>query len=425
MRLTVTAVDPEQGQTADIMIEADLEAPAGELAEQLHRRLRGGTPKAPPVLYHGATPLLADQPMAAAALRSGSLLSLDAPAPEAGPEPDGVVELRGVGGADAGVVFRLTPGDYEIGSAASCRIQLRAEGLAKTAVHLKVHAGATATVRTVDQDGVTCDGTEARDWTTWPLGGVLTIGPALLELAAPSVPDAALQPSDDGVGLDYNRPPRLLPPPVNNRFQLPVPPGKPTRNKLQLMLIFAPLMMAGVSFVIFNNPRFLVFGFLSPIVALISQFSNKRRGKESYEDQLKEYEERKTALERDVDEAVLAEQLARRLAAPDPASALLIATGPRQRLWERRWRDSDFLLMRLGVADRPAYVELQDPAEPEHRRRVDRTTHAVPVTVPLRGDSGRGGDGGGKTKTVVERRRQPANIMTKPLHRRTPVIPRA
>ncbi|MFE6495948.1 hypothetical protein [Streptomyces sp. NPDC057747] len=401
MRLTVTAVDPEQGQTADIMIEADPEAPAGELAEQLHRRLRGGTPKAPPVLYHGATPLPADQPMAAAALRSGSLLSLDAPAPEAGPEPDGVVELRGVGGADAGVVFRLTPGDYEIGSAASCRIQLRAEGLAKTAVHLKVHAGATATVRTVDQDGVTCDGTEARDWTTWPLGGVLTIGPALLELAAPSVPDAALQPSDDGVGLDYNRPPRLLPPPVNNRFQLPVPPGKPTRNKLQLMLIFAPLMMAGVSFVIFNNPRFLVFGFLSPIVALISQFSNKRRGKESYEDQLKEYEERKTALERDVDEAVLAEQLARRLAAPDPASALLIATGPRQRLWERRWRDSDFLLMRLGVADRPAYVELQDPAEPEHRRRVDRTTHAVPVTVPLRGGGVLGVGGGGPPEPPV------------------------
>ncbi|WP_406004011.1 FtsK/SpoIIIE domain-containing protein [Streptomyces sp. NBC_00987] len=401
MRLTVTAVDPEQGQTADIMIEADPEAPAGELAEQLHRRLRGGTPKAPPVLYHGSTPLPADQPMAAAALRSGSLLSLDSPAPEAGPEPDGVVELRGVGGADAGVVFRLPPGDYEIGSAASCRIQLRAEGLAKTAARLKVHADSTATVRSADQDGVTRDGTEARDWTTWPLGGVLAVGPALLELAAPSVPDAALQPSDDGVGLDYNRPPRLLPPPVNNRFQLPVPPGKPTRNKLQLILIFAPLMMAGVSFVIFNNPRFLVFGFLSPVVALLSQFSNKRRGKESYEDQLKEYEEKKAALEQDVDEAVLAEQHARRLAAPDPASALLIATGPRQRLWERRWRDGDFLLMRLGVADRPAYVELQDPAEPEHRRRVDRTTHAVPVTVPLRAAGVMGVAGGATAEPLV------------------------
>ncbi|MFJ2770613.1 FtsK/SpoIIIE domain-containing protein [Streptomyces sp. NPDC087300] len=401
MRLTVTAVDPEQGQTADIMIEADPESPAGELADQLHRRLRGGTPQEPPVLYHGATPLPADQPVAAAALRSGSLLSLDAPAPEAGPEPDGVVELRGVGGADAGVVFRLPPGDYEIGSTASCRIRLSAEGLAKTAARLKVLADGTATVRPVDQDDLTRDGTAVRDWTSWPTGGVLAIGPSLLELAAPSVPDAALQPSDDGVGLDYNRPPRLLPPPVNNRFQLPLAPGKPARHKLQLTLIFAPLLMAVVAVLIFNNPRFLVFGLLSPVIALVSQISNKRRGKESHEEQVKEYELKKAALEQDVDEAVLAEQRVRRLACPDPATALLIATGPRQRLWERRWRDDDFLLMRLGVADRPALLELQDPAEPEHRRRIDRTTHAVPVTVPLRTSGVMGVAGGAAAEPLV------------------------
>ncbi|MEV4426215.1 FtsK/SpoIIIE domain-containing protein [Streptomyces sp. NPDC049602] len=384
MRLTVTAVDPEQGQTADIMIEADPESPAGELAEHLHRRLRGGTSGERPVLYRGATRLPADQPMASTDLRAGTLLSLGAPAPEPGPEPDGVVELRGVGGADAGTVFRLPPGDYEIGSATTCRIRLRAEGLAGTAARLKVLADGTATVRAAEQDRVTRDGTEVRDWTAWPTGDVLTVGPVLLELTEPSRPDAALQPSDDGVGLDYNRPPRLLPPPVANRFQLPVPPGKPARNKLQLTLIFAPLLMAAVSVAIFNNPRFLVFGLLSPVIAVVSQLSNKRRGKESHEEQLKEYEERKAALEDDVTAAVLAEQRARRLAAPDPAAALLIATGPRQRLWERRWRDDDFLLMRLGAADRPALVELQDPSEPEHRRRIDRTTYAVPVTVPLR-----------------------------------------
>ncbi|MFD8013580.1 FtsK/SpoIIIE domain-containing protein [Streptomyces sp. NPDC058955] len=402
MRLTVTAVDPEQGRTADIMIEADPESPAGELAEHLHRRLRGGAPQERPVLYLGAAPLPADQPVASAALRPGSLLSLGAPAPEAGPEPDGVVELRGVGGADAGVVFRLPPGDYEIGSAASCRIRLEAEGLAGTAARLKVLADGTATVRPAQQDGITRDGTDVRDWTPWPLGGVLSAGPVLLELAGPSRPDAALQPSDDGLGLDYNRPPRLLPPPVANRFQLPVAPGKPARNKLQLALVFTPLLMAAVTFAIFNNPRFLIFGLLSPVIAIASQLSNKRRGKESHEEQLKEYEERKAALEEDVTEAVLAEQRARRLAAPDPASALLIAAGPRQRLWERRWRDDDFLLMRLGAADRPALVELQDPAEPEHRRRIHRTTHAVPVTVPLR-ESGVMGIAGGASAEPLAR----------------------
>ncbi|MGW1024043.1 FtsK/SpoIIIE domain-containing protein [Streptomyces sp. NPDC002577] len=401
MRLTVTAVDPEQGQTADIMIEADPEVPVGELAEELHRRLRGGAPDAQPVLFHGATPLPSDQPVGVAALRAGSLLALDAPAPEAGQEPDGVVELRGVAGADAGVVFRLPPGDYEIGAGALCRIRLTADGLAKTAARLKILADGTATVQAVDQKEIRLDDSAVDDWTPWPVGGVLTVGPTLLELAAPSVPDAALQPSDDGVGLDYNRPPRLLPPPVQNRFKLPMPPGKPAPRKLQLTIIFTPLLMSGVSVLIYHNPRFLVLGLLSPIIALITQLSGKRRGKESYEQMLKEHEKKKADLEREVAEAVLAEQQARRAACPDPASALLIAAGPRQRLWERRWRDDDFLLMRVGVADRPALVELEDPAEPEHRRRINRTTHAVPVTVPLRQAGVMGIAGGAAAEPLV------------------------
>ncbi|NUS81692.1 MAG: cell division protein FtsK [Streptomyces sp.] len=384
MRLTVTAVDPQQGRTADIMIEADPSVPLGELAEGLHRRLRGGTPDGQPVLFHGGTPLPADRPVGDAALRAGSLLALDAPVPVPGREPDGVAEVRAVGGTDAGAVFRLPPGDYEIGASAACRIRLAADGLAKTAAHLKVRADGSATVRSAPGEEVTLDEEAVPDWTDWPAGGVLAVGPTLLELTAPTVPDAAVHPSDDGVGLDYNRPPRLLPPPVRDRFRLPVPPGKPARNRLQLTLVFAPLVMALVAVLIFGNLRFLVFGLLSPVIALVSQFSNKRRGKESYQDQLAEYERKKAELEEEVAEAVLAEQRARRAACPDPAATLLIATGPRLRLWERRWRDDDFLLLRLGVADRPALVDLEDPAQPEHRRRITRITRAVPVTVSLR-----------------------------------------
>ncbi|MFJ8111289.1 FtsK/SpoIIIE domain-containing protein [Streptomyces sp. NPDC096132] len=401
MRLTVTAVDPQQGRTADIMIEADPSVPVGELAEELRRRLRGGEPDAQPVLFHGRTPLPADQPVGTTGLRAGSLLALDGPVPVPGQEPDGIAEVRAVGGADAGAVFRLPPGDYDIGTSAACRIRLAADGLAKTAARLKVGADGTATVRAADGEEALLDDKAVPDWTDWPAGGVLRIGPTLLERAAPSFPDAALVPSEDGVGLDYNRPPRLLPPPVRNRFKLPVPPGKPVRNKLQLPLIFAPLLMAGVSVLIFGNLRFLVFGLLSPVIALISQISTKRRGKETHEEQVAEYERKKAELEEEVTEAVLAEQRARRTASPDPAAALLIAAGPRLRLWERRWRDDDFLLLRLGVADRPAYVELEDPGEAEHRRRVSRTTRAVPVTVPLRAAGVVGVAGGAAAEPLV------------------------
>ncbi|MGW1975745.1 FtsK/SpoIIIE domain-containing protein [Streptomyces sp. NPDC001889] len=384
MRLTVTAVDPQQGRTADIIIEADPGAPAGELAEQLHRRMRGTPPTRAPALFHGPDQLPADSALGDLELRPGSLLCLEEPLAVPGREPEGVAELRAIGGAGAGAVFRLPPGEYEIGAADDCRVRLLAAGLPASAARVEVRVDGTVTVRSSAYEKARLDTVPVPEWTAWPPGGVLDLGPALLELAAPTAPDAALQPSGDGTGLDYNRPPRLLPPPVRDRFRLPVAPAEPARSPIQLVMIFAPLLMALVAVLFFGNLRFLVFGLLSPVIALAGQLSNKRRGKDDHAERLAEYERQKERLDEDVAEAVVAEQRARRAACPDPALTTLIATGPRQRLWERRWRDRDFLLLRLGLADRPAHLELEDPGEAEHRRRITRTTHAVPVAVPLR-----------------------------------------
>ncbi|WP_345713904.1 FtsK/SpoIIIE domain-containing protein, partial [Kineococcus glutinatus] len=92
---------------------------------------------------------------------------------------------------------------------------------------------------------------------------------------------------------------------------------------------------------------------------------------------------------------VAAARAARRDAAPDAARLLLTACGPRARLWERRPHDPDHLLVRFGTADLPADVSLEDPARPEHDRRVRWRAGDVPVTVGLRehpvtGIAGRG-----------------------------------
>ena len=63
---------------------------------------------------------------------------------------------------------------------------------------------------------------------------------------------------------------------------------------------------------------------------------------------------------------------------------LTIATGPRRRLWERRRSDPDHLLLRVGTADLPSAVELDDPTQDEHRQRVFWEIHDAPVTVALR-----------------------------------------
>ncbi|MDQ3990176.1 MAG: FtsK/SpoIIIE domain-containing protein, partial [Actinomycetota bacterium] len=111
---------------------------------------------------------------------------------------------------------------------------------------------------------------------------------------------------------------------------------------------------------------------------------DRRHGRKSYGQRVVEYRERKAAIETEAREALQAEELARRIDSPDPAVALLTATGPRSRLWERRRDDPDYLLLRVGTGDLPSEVVLDDPTREEHRRAVTWTALDAPVTVPLR-----------------------------------------
>jgi DNA segregation ATPase FtsK/SpoIIIE, S-DNA-T family len=124
----------------------------------------------------------------------------------------------------------------------------------------------------------------------WPPGAQLAFGSSLLDLAAYEPPDAALQVSEDGAGFDFRRPPRLLPPPRQTRFRLPVPPGQPGR----------------------------------------------RRGGRSHALRSAEYAQQKARIEQEARDVLDAERAWLRAGRPDPATVLTIATGPRRRLWERR-----------------------------------------------------------------------------------------
>src|SRR5262249_38941495 len=93
--------------------------------------------------------------------------------------------------------------------------------------------------------------------------------------------------------------------------------------------------------------------------------------------------------------AVSAERLARCAAVPDPAALALTATGPGRRLWERRRSDADFGVLRVGTADQPSLIEVDDPALEEHWRQVRWNVPAVPLAFDLvaRGVVGVAGDG--------------------------------
>ncbi|WP_369261193.1 FtsK/SpoIIIE domain-containing protein [Streptomyces sp. R35] len=399
MRLTLTVVDPLGGATADVVLDADPESSVGDIAKELagHVGYSGGAQIIPigqhqaaasgaPVAYVDGYPVDPTATIGTSPLREGAVVSLHDPAGCLPGEPTGLVELRVAGGPAAGAVHRLGIGRYDIGGGASSYIRIDDPELPQRALTLSVATDGTCRVAVHgDKEGVTLDGEaiDARDGDEWPLGSQVAVGNTLLELDRYSPPNAALKWSDDGAGLDYNRPPRLHPPERETKFRLPNPIRDYEARPLPWLMAVTPLVGAVVSVMIFGRWYYLIMALLSPLIMFGNFFMDKKQGRKSHAKQVKEYKEHKERIEKDAQEALVAERLDRRQAIPDPATVLSLSTGPRTRLWERRRTDADHLLLRVGTGQLPSEVVLDDPEQDDHKREVTWTIEDAPVALPL------------------------------------------
>ncbi|MGW9429257.1 FtsK/SpoIIIE domain-containing protein, partial [Streptomyces decoyicus] len=379
------------GDAFDVHLDADPDTPVGAVAEALAGA--GGVHRPPEGLglYAGDRLLPADLRLRDAPLRHAAVVGLGRPAGTSSAEPDGLVEVRAVGGAGAGAVHRLDIGEYRIGLAQDGTAQVLRAVPARPFAVLTVGPGGRCRVApdasAPDGGSVQLDREDLAGATAWPAGAQLALpgsGGCLLELALPQRPDAAVELSEDGTGWDYNRPPRLRPAENRTRFTLPSPPAEPAARPLPWLAAAAPLVMAVAGATMLGRPTMLLFGLLSPVVIVGNFLMSRRNGRQSHSGDVAAYEEKKARIEGDAEEALAAERTARRRGFPDPSEVVLTAVGPRRRLWERRTSDADFLELRIGTADLPSDVVLQDPTKDEHRRQDPWTAYDVPVTVPLR-----------------------------------------
>ncbi|MEU7584368.1 FtsK/SpoIIIE domain-containing protein [Streptomyces sp. NPDC041068] len=392
-------------------------------------------------------------------LREGAVVSLNDPAGCLPGEPSGLVELRIASGTAAGAVHRLGIGRYDIGSGPASYIRVDDPEMPARALTLSVATDGTCqvTVHGSDKDkqGVTLDGApydeekdepepttavplegeskkerkarearekqERKEWkerkearakaraagprdtVDWPLGAQVALGNTLLELVRYAPPNAALKWSEDGAGLDYNRPPRLRPPERQTTFRLPSPPREFEARPLPWLMALFPLVGAVVAAMIFNRWYYLIMAGLSPIMLFGNYFMDKKHGRKSHAKQVKEYKETKARIEKDAQDALVAERIDRRNAVPDPAAVLALGTGPRTRLWERRRTDADHLLLRFGTGQLPSEVVLDDPEKDDHRRQVTWKIEDAPVALPLKGLGVIGIAGPGDSATALGR----------------------
>ncbi|MEU9975918.1 FtsK/SpoIIIE domain-containing protein [Streptomyces sp. NPDC051014] len=404
MRLSMTVVDPVGGATADVVLDADPESTVGDVARELASQIGLGRPDGDEVARvipigapRGTSAVQAAGPLAyvdgyaldpaatvvASPLRDGVVVSLHDPAGCVLGEPTGIVEFRVAGGPAAGAVHRLGVGRYDIGSGPACHLRVDDPELPARAATLTIAIDGTCKAET-HTDGARLDGEEFDGPGDWPLGAQLALGNSLLEITGYTPPNAALKWSDDGAGLDYNRPPRLRPAEHQTHFSLPNPPGDYEARPLPWLMALLPLVGAVVSVMMFGRWYYLIMAVMSPVMLFGNYFMDKKHGRKSHAKQLKEYKEHKGRIEDDAQEALRTERSDRRAAVPDPAAVLTYGTGPRTRLWERRRTDADHLLIRFGTGRVPSEVELDDPEQDEHKRKVRWYIEDAPVALSLR-----------------------------------------
>ena len=406
MRLTVTVVSPATGRQADVSVEAGPATTLAQVAAEFDRLMHGVPAAVPepwvPALFVGGHRLPGDMPLAGSPLLDGCVVSLGDPSGCVRPESPGAAELRVTAGPAAGGVYRLMPGMTDIGGvgpedalvADRADIEIADPAIPPLAVRVIIGPGGWQ-LAPFGGAQIRVDGHVLDSGAYWRPGQQVTIGDTLLDLVPYEPPDAALHPAEDGGCLEFNRPPRLLPPGGTTRFGLPHPPGLPERRPVPVLMAVVPVLLGVAMAVFLRQVYMLAMAVFSPVMLLGSYVSDRRHGRKSYARQQAEYREHKARIERDAAEAVGAERLRRRRDCPDAAAVASIASGPRRRLWERRRTDPDYLLLRLGTAGLPSAVELTDPTRDEHRRRRSWLIPDAPATalLPERGVVGIAGPG--------------------------------
>lgn len=318
----------------------------------------------------------------------------------------GVVTVGVTGGYGAGATADLPLGMAWVGSAPDCAVQV--PGLPARACRLVVALGGAITVHPEAGVGVVQVGRRVLDPVTdpaasihcvadnaspaqkmavvdgftWHSGVRIGIGGSIFEVLPP---DVALTPTQaEGVPVaEVLRPPRLLPPEPGGVFVLPQEPKKPVARSFPLLLMLAPLLMAGVMIGITGTWHYALFAVLSPLMMVGSWLSGNAGARKTYRRELAEWRTNTARITGDAMEAVRGQEETRRFCAPDLATVARAALAPTGRLWERSSDDPDFLQLRVGNADLPSTVTVEDPSMDAHHRKKVPVALDVPAVVSL------------------------------------------
>ena len=352
-------VRAEEHHTLTDLLEA-LELPSDATVHIDGDRCDGEAPVGLPPLLEGATLVLGhgDEPP-----RS----------PERSP-----LRLTSTTGPDSGLALDLTRGRHLVGRGDAATLCPADPALSREHFTLDV-----------DRDGVlvrdrgTTNGTSLDGLTIPPegvrvrAGSQLRAGHTTFVLEARRARPSRRRPTGEGT-LAVNPTPHLPPARPRVRITIPQEPRAPRGRRIPWTMVLLPLPFAGL-LALFFGPRMLLFGLLTPVLAIASTLSDRSTSRRDHREEHAAWTRERARVGARLAAGLAAERRHRLLAAPDAMTLLDAARGDSSRLWERRPMHEEHLDLRLGLGPLPADVEV-DRDGGDHSRPV---LDSVPLVVDL------------------------------------------
>jgi S-DNA-T family DNA segregation ATPase FtsK/SpoIIIE len=311
-------------------------------------------------------------------LRSGAILSLGQPEhPTDGGRS--VWQLHVSAGPDAGARIPVGRGDLIIGRGPEATVRIRDSDLSRKHARLAVRHDGLWLTDLASRNGTVVDGSPLRDAERAISGeSVIRVGRSELTIAAATDPPAIVADRGDGHFAVTPALPRA-PQPIPATVELPGDPASAAHAAFPWLAALLPALLSVGLALALHNRQLLLFSVVSPLCILASAIADRVGLRRSASAARAEHAKRLAEASRQLREHRHEDARRRRQDAPNPAAVAAIVDGPSHRLWERRWGQLDFLLVRLGTASLPARVGSRLGSEPpRHENQPD-----LPVLVSL------------------------------------------
>ena len=285
----------------------------------------------------------------------------------------GTIRFEVVGGPFAGDSVPIASGTpLVIGRGAEADIQIADPFL--DPAHLRITVGAEAAgiavapgrptpiaalLEPADGAVLVINGEEVTGPTAVVPADIIGAGSSLFRVGAAPASDADIAPDAPG-RRGFNRPSRIYPNEPQPVVSLPGDqPDDSDKSPLPWLSAVIPVVLGVTMAVVFNRPIMLLMAAASPIMVVGSYMVNRRLAKRKGERTESQWVDDVKAAKRRVADLVRSQRLDAWYRLPDMVVIRDIATRPRARLWERRMRDSDALLARVGVTERGLDARLE------------------------------------------------------------------